>query len=91
MLCAFYQAFYVSSEQDIDGECLMSLTEKQIDALKLSIGHSAKLQKLVTNLNVENVNQPSTIQVGESGATGSLFFLLAPIPLFSNIFGSTKS
>jgi hypothetical protein len=63
MLCAFYQAFYVSSEQDIDGECLISLTEKQIDALKLSIGHSAKLQKLVTNLNVENVNQPSTIQV----------------------------
>ena len=53
----------MSSEQDIDGECLMSLTEKQIDALKLSIGHSAKLQKLVTNLNVENVNEPLTNQV----------------------------
>jgi hypothetical protein len=53
----------VSPEQDIDGECLMSLTEKQIDALRLSISDSAKLQKLVTNSNVENVNQPSTNQV----------------------------
>jgi hypothetical protein len=47
MLNAFYQAFYVSSEQDFDGECMMSLTEKQIDALKLSIGHSVKLQNLL--------------------------------------------
>ncbi len=53
----------MSPEQDIDGECLMSLTEKQIDALRLSISDSAKLQKLVTNSNVENVNQPSTNQV----------------------------
>ncbi len=29
--------------------------------------------------------------IGESGATGSLFFLLAPIPLISNVFRSIKS
>jgi ATP phosphoribosyltransferase regulatory subunit HisZ len=32
----------------------MSLNEKQIADLKLSIGHAAKLQKLIKSLNVDN-------------------------------------
>ncbi|KAK4006484.1 hypothetical protein OUZ56_011638 [Daphnia magna] len=45
--------------EDIAGECLLSLTEKQIDDLSLSIDHSIKLQKLVKNLIVENATSIS--------------------------------
>ncbi|KAK4009795.1 hypothetical protein OUZ56_018943 [Daphnia magna] len=45
-----------ATSEDIDEECLLSLTEKQIDGLGLSIGHSITLQKLVKNLIVDNTS-----------------------------------
>ncbi|KAK4007154.1 hypothetical protein OUZ56_012316 [Daphnia magna] len=53
--------------EDIDGECLLSLTEKQIDGLNLSIGHSIKLQKLVKNLVVESASAIFRKSVNHSG------------------------
>ncbi|KZR98706.1 Uncharacterized protein APZ42_005751, partial [Daphnia magna] len=55
------------SGEDIDGECLLSLTEKQIDGLSLSIDHSIKLQKLVKNLVVESVSAILRKSVNHSG------------------------
>ncbi|KZR97336.1 Uncharacterized protein APZ42_007855, partial [Daphnia magna] len=53
--------------EDIDGECLLSLTEKQIDGLNLSIGHSIKLQKLLKNLVVESASAILRKSVNHSG------------------------
>ncbi|KZS09147.1 Uncharacterized protein APZ42_026700 [Daphnia magna] len=54
--------------EDIDEECLLSLTEKQIDGLGLSIGHSITLQKLVKNLIVDNTS-------ARKNDNSSVFFL----------------
>lgn len=55
------------SGEDIDGECLLSLTEKQIDGLNLSISHTIKLQKLVKNLVVESASAILRKSVKHSG------------------------
>lgn len=57
----------------------MSLTEKQIEGLKLTVGHSSKLQKLVNSLNLPNVppmnpivsqNTPSTSNMSLNSDNG---------------------
>ncbi|EFX75917.1 hypothetical protein DAPPUDRAFT_249728 [Daphnia pulex] len=58
--------------EDIDGECLMSLSEKQIEALKLSIGHAAKLQKLVNSFNIENINAQPPNLIGSQKPVDSI-------------------
>ncbi|KAK4028439.1 hypothetical protein OUZ56_017717 [Daphnia magna] len=57
----------MQNREDIDGECLLSLTEKQIDGLNLSIGHSIKLQKLLKNLVVESASAILRKSVNHSG------------------------
>lgn len=46
----FHLIYFVLLESDIDGQCLLDLTESDLEALKLSLGHRIKLSNFIKKI-----------------------------------------